>query len=178
MTDLVVYDSPINPVAIRESTLGSYLESINTGNTWFQSVQETLGFDPKPLTALDALYATSGIAGMALLIPLAVGTGAVSIPILAAGSTLIAVSAVGLSEEERRTKIGAGIAAGTVVVWKPGVAAFVVKEAYSATKETVKQSVELAKTGFGFTTAALGFGTAYMAGNIWLAKKRKKKSSS
>ena len=82
MTDLVVYDSPINPVAIRESTLGSYLESINTGNTWFQSVQETLGFDPKPLTALDALYATSGIAGMALLIPLAVGTGAVSIPIL------------------------------------------------------------------------------------------------
>ena len=180
MTDLVVYDSPLNPVAIRESTLGSYLESINTGGTWFQHIQETLGFEPKPLTALDVAYAASGIAGIALLVPLAVGAGAVSIPLVAAGSALVAVSAVGLSEEDRRTKIGAGIAGGALVVWKPGVAAFIVKEAYSGTKETLKQSVELAKTGIGFTTSLLGFGTALVGGTILYHntnKKRKKPSS-
>ena len=36
--------SPINAVAIRESNIGQYLETINTGGTWISQVQETLGF--------------------------------------------------------------------------------------------------------------------------------------
>lgn len=175
-----VEPSPINAVAIRESSLGQYLESVNTKGTWFQTVQESLGFEPKPVTALDVFYTSVGIVGTAMLIPIAVVSGPVSVPLVAVGSTLVAISAVGMSEEDRRTKIGSGIAAGALVIWKPGVATFIVKEAYSATKETAKQTVELAKSGIGLTTAALGLATAMIGTSLVVAKKknRKRKRSS
>ena len=102
------------------------------------------------------MYAAAGAVGIALLVPIAVVSGSVSIPLVAAGSTLVAISAVGLSEEDRRTKIGAGIAAGTATIINPRALVFVAKEAYGATKETVKQGIELAKTGIGLTTASMG----------------------
>lgn len=168
--------SPINAVAIRDSTFGSYLESINTGGTWFQRVQEMLGYtNPKPLTALDAFYVAAGVGGVTLLaIPLAAGT-TLTLPVLAVGTVLTGLSAVGMSEEERREKIGSGIAAGTLVVFQPSAAAFVVKEAYAASKETVKQSVELAKTTVGLTTAGLGFLTTATGTLIVLEKVRRNK---
>lgn len=165
-------ESPINAVAIRESSIGQYLESISSAGTWFQTVQEKLGFEPKPITALDVLYTSMGVAGTAMLIPIAAATGPVSIPLIAVGSTLIGISAIGLSEEDRRTKIGSGIVAGSLVIWKPSVAGFVVKEAYSATKETAKQTVELAKSSIGLTTAALGTITAVIGATAIISKKR------
>lgn len=176
MTELAIIEpSVVNAVTIRKSTLGQYLESINTQGTWIQQVQETLGFQPTPFTALDAVYTVTGIAGMALLIPLAVSSGPVSIPLIAAGSTLIGLSAVGLSEEDRRQKIGAGIVGGTLVLFKPSAAGFVLKEAYSATKETVKQTVELAKSGIGLTTSTIGFGTAVIGTSVILKRKSNNK---
>ena len=119
--------SPINAVAIRESNIGQYLETINTGGTWISQVQETLGFQKIEFSALDAVYATAGAVGIAILVPLAVATGPVSIPLMAAGSTLVAISAAGLSEEERRTKIGTGIAAGATILINPKALVFVRK---------------------------------------------------
>ncbi len=166
-------ESPFNSIAIRESSFGQYLESINTGGTWFQRMQQTLGYSDKPLTALDALYVTTGVAGAAILaIPLAAGA-TLTFPVLAVGTVLTAISAIGMNEEDRRQKIGAGIVGGTLIVFQPSAAAFVVKEAYSATKETVKQTAELAKTGIGFTTAALGFGTSVVA--LVIVKRETKK---
>src|SRR4051794_12973816 len=108
--------SPINSVAIRESSLGSYLESISTAGTWFESMQTKLGFQPTEISALDISYMAAGALGVAMLLPIAVGAGPVSLLALAGSSSLITISAVGMSEEDRRTKIGAGIAAGATVL--------------------------------------------------------------
>lgn len=172
--ELVVAEpSPVNAVAIRESTLGQYLESINTGGTWLSRVQETLGFQPTEFTALDAVYAASGAIGMALLVPLAVATGPVAVLPVVVGSTLVGISAVGLTEEDRRTKIGTGIVAGATAITNPQALVFVAKEAYGAGKETVKQTVELAKSSIGLTTAALGLGTSIVATSVIVVKNRK-----
>lgn len=161
-------ESSINAVAIRESSLGQYLESLNTGGTWLTSVQESLGLPKVEFSALDAMYAAAGALGFGILVV----AGPVSIPVVVGSSTLMAISAIGLSEEDRRAKIGTGIAAGALTITNPQAVVFVAKEAYGATKETIKQSVELAKTGIGLTTAALGFGTSVIATYV-IVKKRK-----
>lgn len=169
--------SPINAVSIRDSSFGQYLESINTTGTWFEKVQTILGFEPKPITALDVLYTSSGILGVSMLIPIGTSSGPVSMPLLAVGSTLVVISAIGLSEEERRTTILSGISAGAFVIWEPGVAGFILREAYFATKETAKQTVELAKSAIGLTTTFLGFATAAVGGSAILLIPQKKKKS-
>ena len=164
--------SPVNAIAIRETSLGQYLESINTGETWFARMQQSLGFEPQPLTALDALYITSGIAGAAILaVPFATGT-VLSLPVLAAGAILTSVSAIGMSEQDRATKIGGGIAAGALVVFQPQTAAYVVKEAFGATTEVLKQTAQLATSGIGLTTAGLGLGFTLIAGEAVISKKK------
>jgi hypothetical protein len=168
--------SPVNAVALRETTFGRYLESINTDGTWFQRVQETLGFQPTPFNALDAFYITTGVAGITLLaIPLAAGA-TLSTPVLIIGSTLTGLSALGMSEQDRAVKIGSGIAGGTLVLFQPRAATFVIKEAFRATGETAKQTIELAKTGIGLTTAALGLITAVVGAGAILAARRRRRS--
>src|SRR5579864_3493958 len=167
--------SPVNAIAIRETSLGQYLESINTGNTWFSKVQESLGFDAQPFTALDALYITTGVAGMALLVvPLAAGS-ALSLPVLAVGTVLTSVSAVGMAEHDRATKIGSGIAAGSLIVFQPQAASFAFKQAVGATTETIKQTATLATTGIGVVTSGLGFATATLGTAAVLHQRSKKR---
>src|SRR5690349_9596387 len=116
MSLVEIKESPVNAISIRDSTLGQYLESTNTDATWFSQVQTSLGIsEPIQLTALDLAYTVSGIAGLALLVPIATGATFTMIPALI-GSTLIATTAVGMSEENRRTKIGTGIVTGVTVL--------------------------------------------------------------
>lgn len=162
-------ESSINAVAIRESSLGQYLESINTGGTWLTTVQETLGLPKVEFSALDAMYTAAGALGFGILVV----AGPVSIPVVVGSSALIGVAAVGLSEEDRRAKIGTGIAAGALTITNPQAVVYVAKEAYGATKETIKQTVELAKTAAGMTTSAIGFGTAALGTYVIIVKNRK-----
>lgn len=167
-------ESPINALTIRESTLGQYLESISTDGTWFSALQESLGFQARPLTALDAVYMTAGAVGCALLIPLAAATGPVSLTALMIGPTLIGISAVGLSEADRRQKISAGIAAGALVITSPNSVTYIFREAFTATKETAKQTVTLATSTIGLVTTILGLITSVMVTKTILAKKKNK----
>lgn len=162
--------SPLNAVAIRESGPGQYLESINTGGTWVQSIQESLGLEPTQFTALDALYAFSGAAGLALLTVTTLGTGTVLV-----GATLVGISAVGLSEPERRTKIGAGIAVGTTLITNPKAVGFVVKEAYGASKEAVKQTATLVNSTIG--PVMIGLGTVTAGAFALVATSKQKRGS-
>lgn len=168
--------SPINSVAIRESFVGQYLESINTKGTWVDSIQKAFGFEQLQFSALDALYATSGAVGLALLVPLAVATGPVSIPVVALGSTLVGISAVGMSEPDRAHKIGAGVAAGATIITNPKAVGFVLREAYGAGKETAKQSLTLLNTTIGPVVVILGATGAAAATNLLNTKKRKRPS--
>jgi hypothetical protein len=163
--------SPVNAVAIRQTTLGQYLESINTDGTWVQSVQQTLGVEnPISFSALDAMYVTSGAVGLATLV-----LGGLTPLALIVSPTLLAVSAIGMSEEDRKNKLLSGVAAGGAILTNPAAAAFVVKEAFNATKETVKQTAQLAQTGIGFTTAALGFGSSVVLAGAVISKRKNNK---
>jgi hypothetical protein len=166
--------SIINSVAIRESFVGQYLEGFNTQGTWVDSIQKAFGLEHIQFSALDALYAISGAAGIALLVPLAAATGPVSIPAVALGSTLVGFSAIGMSEPDRVHKIGAGVAAGATIITNPKAVGFVLKEAYGAGKETAKQSLTLLNTTIGPVVVILGATGAAAAANLVNAKKRKR----
>lgn len=166
--------SPLNAIAIRESSLGSYLESINTEGTWISTIQESLGLEKVTFTALDGAYVAAGALGVAALIPLAMG--AAPVLSLVVGSTLIGIASVGMSEPDRTVKIGAGIASAGALITHPSATAYAFKEAYSAGKETVKQTLTLANSGIGVTTATLGLASSVaIAGGVYHQNKKKRK---
>lgn len=167
--------SPISSISIRESTLGQYLESITTRGTWIHKVQEYLGVqEPIQFTMLDATYTASGIGGILL----AISSGGLIGPALVTGSALIGLTAIGMNEEDRRTKIGTGIVLGSSILTHPTAFAYTAKEAYKATTETVKATVDLASSGIGFTTATLGVVTSVCATSLIVAQSKKRKRSS
>jgi hypothetical protein len=165
-TAVALAESPINAKAIQESSLGQYLESVNTSNTWLQKVQQTLGYEGKPITMLDAAYIGAGAVGFGTLF---LGT----LPALVLGGPLIAVAAVGASDPDRQAVITGGIAGTAAILSSPQTAAFVAKEAYNAAKSTVEQTIEVGKSGVGLLTAGIGLGSTILLATA-VNKKRKR----
>src|SRR5690242_11295925 len=133
----VVPESPVHSVAIRETRLGSYLESINSKGTWLTTIQEHVGItEPTSISLLDVAYLAAGSLGMVLLVPIAVGTGPVALLAVGGSAALVAMSAIGLNEPERSVKIGTGMALVTGILVKPSVIPFMGKQLVVATTET------------------------------------------
>jgi hypothetical protein len=132
-------------LGLNRTTLGQYLETYSTKDTWFEKVQVYLGDkNPVPLTMLDAAYIGLGSIGF---FTLSLGTT----PALLVGAPLVLITAVGMKEQGKTKEILAGIGTGATLLLNPTAASYVLKEAYSSAKEVVKESVELAKTGIRLT---------------------------
>jgi len=163
--------SPLNSKSIEESSLGQYLESINTSGTWIETTQKQLGYENGTVTALDAAYIAAGGIGFATLF---IG----SLPALLVGAPLVAISAIGMNDPNRRNTIGTGVAATAATITNPGAAAYVAKQAIDAGKTTVNQTVDLAKTTIGFGTALLGLGSSVVVAQAVVNKRKNNKRKS
>lgn len=164
----LVLVSPLNPVTIRGSVVGSYLESINTKGTFVEKIQTGLGWTPTSVSALDALYIGSGVAGILVL--------TASTPVaLFVGGSMIGFTAIGLSEPEKRQVILGGIASTAIIASNPQTTVYVVKEAYQATKQTVNESVQLAKSAIGLGTTLLGILSSLAIAAVIVNKNKRKR---